>query len=75
MIAVINYGGGNIRSVMNLLTSLDCEYVVTNDENNLLNADKIIFPGQGHFGQSMEVLKEQGLDFTIKRATTRFSYT
>ncbi len=68
MICIINYGGGNIRSVANLLTSLGCNYVITNKESELLNAERIIFPGQGHFGQSIEALKELNLDFTIHRA-------
>jgi len=68
MICIINYGGGNVRSVINLLNSLGCDCCVTNKEKEILSAEKIIFPGQGHFGQSMEVLKEQGLDFTIHRA-------
>ena len=68
MICIINYGGGNVKSVTNLLQSLGCEFLVTNKENDILNAQRIIFPGQGHFGQSMSVLKEQKLDFTIHRA-------
>ena len=36
-----------------------------------MSAEKIIFPGQGHFGQSMNVLKEQKLDFTIHRAVEK----
>ena len=68
MICIINYGGGNVRSVCNLLTSVGYDFCVTNKEKEILAAEKIIFPGQGHFGQSMQVLKEQGLDFTIHRA-------
>lgn len=69
MICIINYGGGNVRSVTNLLTSLGYDdFLVTNKEQEILAAEKIIFPGQGHFGQSMEVLKAQGLDFTIHKA-------
>ena len=68
MICIINYGGGNVRSVCNLLTSAGYDFCVTNKEKEILSAEKIIFPGQGHFGQSMQFLKEQGLDFTIHRA-------
>lgn len=71
MICIINYGGGNVRSVTNLLTSLGYDYVVSNNEKEILSAEKIIFPGQGHFGQSMNVLKEQKLDFTIHRAVEK----
>ena len=68
MICIINYGGGNVRSVSNLLTSAGYDFCITNKEKEILSAEKIIFPGQGHFGQSMNVLKEQKLDFTIHRA-------
>ena len=68
MICIIDYGGGNVRSVVNLLSSLGCDCCISKDEKEILNAQKIIFPGQGHFGQSMQALKEQGLDFTIHRA-------
>ncbi|MCR4881507.1 MAG: imidazole glycerol phosphate synthase subunit HisH [bacterium] len=68
MICVINYGGGNLRSVTNLLSSLGCEYLVTDKESDILSAQKIIFPGQGHFGQSMEALKSKALDFAIHKA-------
>lgn len=71
MICIINYGGGNVRSVTNLLSSLGYDYLVTNNEKEILSAEKIIFPGQGHFGQSMNVLKEQKLDFTIHRSVEK----
>lgn len=68
MICIINYGGGNIRSVINLLNSIGYDAIISNKEKDILNAEKIIFPGQGHFGQAMNSLKEQKLDFTIHRA-------
>ena len=68
MICVINYGGGNLRSVTNLLSSLSYDYCITDKESDMLSAEKIIFPGQGHFGQSMEAIKAKGLDFSIHRA-------
>jgi len=68
MICIINYGGGNVRSVINLLSSLGQKCVISNKESEILSAEKIIFPGQGHFGQSMEALRAQGLDFTIHKA-------
>lgn len=68
MICIINYGGGNIRSVINLLNSIGHDAIISNKEKDILCAEKIIFPGQGHFGQAMNSLKEQKLDFTIHRA-------
>ena len=68
MIAVINYGGGNLRSVGNLLTSLDYDFCITDKSSDILSADKIIFPGQGHFGQSMDALRYKNLDKAICNA-------
>ena len=68
MIAVINYGGGNLRSVANLLTSLDYDFCITDRSSDILYADKIIFPGQGHFGQSVEAIRAKNLDKTICNA-------
>lgn len=66
-LAVINYGGGNIRSVKNMLESLDCDYKIASTPEDIEYADKIILPGQGHFGQVMNALKEKGLDEAIKK--------
>lgn len=68
MICIVNYGGGNVRSVTNLLSSLGYDFLISDKEKEILSAKKIIFPGQGHFGQSMKVLKEKNLDMTIHKA-------
>ena len=61
MIAIIDYDAGNIRSVEKALTRLEQEVWVTRDPERLLNADKVILPGVGSFGDAMEHLKEYGL--------------
>ena len=68
MICIINYGGGNVRSVENILNILSQDYIVSNKKNDILSAEKIIFPGQGHFGQSMKSIREFELDKTIVQA-------
>ncbi len=68
MICIINYGGGNLRSVENILIELNQDYIISNKKDDILSAEKIIFPGQGHFGQSMTTIKELGLDKTIAKA-------
>lgn len=68
MISIINYGGGNVRSITNLLSALGYDYCVSNKKNDILASEKIIFPGQGHFGQSMKALQELELDYTIHQA-------
>lgn len=62
---VIDYGGGNLKSVTNMLDSLSCPYIVTNKAEDIVKAHKIIFPGQGHFGQSMAEIRAQGLEQPI----------
>ncbi len=61
MIAVIDYGVGNLFSLTCSLEFLGFESVVTNKREEILAADKIILPGVGAFGDAMEKLKEAGL--------------
>ena len=61
MIAIIDYDAGNIKSVEKALHYLGEETTVTRDPQTLLNADKVILPGVGSFGQAMENLHTYGL--------------
>ena len=65
MIAIIKYNAGNIKSVQNALTRLGYESIITDDPDELNNADKVIFPGVGEASSAMKYLKERGLDNTI----------
>ena len=65
MIAIIKYNAGNISSVQNALTRLGYESMITDDETQILNADKVIFPGVGEASSAMKYLIEKGLDKTI----------
>jgi imidazole glycerol-phosphate synthase subunit HisH len=65
MIAILKYNAGNIKSVRNALTRLHYESIITDDPAELLNADKVIFPGVGEASSAMQYLKERGLDKTI----------
>ncbi len=58
MIAVFDYGAGNLRSVANTLAELDSPYELVRDTVGLRRASKIILPGVGHFGQMMRALDE-----------------
>ena len=53
MTAIIDYDAGNIRSVEKALQSLSEEAVVTRDRDTILNADRVILPGVGAFGDAM----------------------
>lgn len=70
MIAVIDYGAGNLGSVVNALTQLAIDHVVTADARTLLSADGIIFPGVGATADTMATLRDRGLVDVIAAAAT-----
>ena len=65
MIAIIDYDAGNIKSVEKALHKLGQETIITRDAVTILNADKVILPGVGAFGDAMENLKKYHLDKVI----------
>ena len=67
-LTILDYGGGNLKSVTNMLDALGYSYEVTNTKEGLLKAEKIIFPGQGHFGQAMKELNSRDLTKALKDA-------
>jgi glutamine amidotransferase len=69
MIAILKYNAGNIKSVQNALTRLGYKSIITDNPSELINAEKVIFPGVGEAGTAMNYLKERGLDQTIKSLT------
>ena len=70
MIVIADYGAGNVKSIENILESLNVEYKVSSDKEEILFADAIIFPGQGHFGQAVKKLEETGMKECIIQAVT-----
>lgn len=62
MIAIVKYNAGNIRSVKNALDRLKVPSMLTDDPDELRNAEKVIFPGVGEAGTAMKYLRERGLD-------------
>ena len=66
MIAVIDYGAGNIFSVKNALDHLGLESELTNSAEKIKSADGIILPGVGAFPEAMKMLQKSGLIDTIK---------
>ena len=65
MIAIIDYDAGNIKSVEKAMQFLGQEVTVTRDRDTILNADKVILPGVGAFGDAMAKLRQYGLDKVI----------
>ncbi|MBO5281185.1 MAG: imidazole glycerol phosphate synthase subunit HisH [Clostridia bacterium] len=65
MIAVVDYGVGNLFSLVSSLKAVGADAVVTGDTDVIRNADKIILPGVGAFGDAAEKLRATGLDRVI----------
>lgn len=64
-IAIIDYGAGNVQSVLFALERLGFEGIVTNDWNTIKKADKVIFPGVGEASSAMKMLVDSRLDVLI----------
>lgn len=56
MTTIVNYGAGNLRSVENTLSELKAAYTVTSEPSAVAQAEKIILPGVGHFGQMIQAI-------------------
>ena len=65
MIAIVDYGVGNLFSLKSSLDMVGAESVITSDENVIRNADKIILPGVGAFRDARRKLSDSGLDKVI----------
>lgn len=61
MIAVIDYGMGNLGSIVNMLKKIGAEAIITSDAETIGRADKLILPGVGAFDHGMQSLHERGL--------------
>lgn len=71
MIAIIDYDAGNIKSVEKALQKLGAEVVITKDAATILQADKVILPGVGAFGDAMANLQKYGLDKVIHQVVDK----
>jgi glutamine amidotransferase len=65
MVAIVNYGMGNIHSVKRKLDNLGVESIVSCDFREILTANRIILPGVGHFGRAMDELQKLDLIKTL----------
>lgn len=70
MVAIIDYGAGNLSSVKKALDYLGAESEITQDKDKILSASHIILPGVGSFGDAMHSMEERGLVDTVKQAAT-----
>ncbi len=69
MIAIINYDAGNLASVSNALKRLDEPHIITNEIEELDQAEGIIFPGVGHAEPAMKSLQANKLDTWLQKTT------
>lgn len=65
VIAVIDYGAGNLQSVIKALHYIGCDAVITKDKQVLQNADGAILPGVGSFADAMDCMKASGLTESV----------
>ena len=67
MIAIIDYGVGNLGSVLNAFKYLGYDCVVTSNKEEILNADKVVLPGVGAFKDAMDAFREKGFVDVINK--------
>ncbi len=68
MITIIDYDAGNIRSVQRACSEIGVRFAATSDPANVLNAERIIFPGIGAAPSAMGYMRRTGLDIAFKQA-------
>ena len=71
-IAVVDYKGGNVQSVLFALERLGAQPILTADPEVLHRADKVLFPGEGEASSAMQALREAGLDQVLPTLTQPF---
>ena len=62
MIAIVDYGVGNLFSLRSSFAAIGAEACVTGDAEKILAADRVVLPGVGAFGDAAALLKSTGLD-------------
>ena len=65
MIAIIDYGAGNIQSVSKAFAHIGCEAFITRDKDKILKADGAVLPGVGSFGDTMDTMNKYGIKDTV----------
>ena len=65
MIAIIDYGAGNIQSVNKALRHIGCDTIITRDKEQILKAEGAVLPGVGSFGDTMNTINSYGIKDTV----------
>lgn len=71
MIAIIDYGVGNLHSVLNAFKSLGFDAKITSDKDEILNASKVVLPGVGAFEKAINTFRERGFESVIKEVINK----
>ena len=71
MIAIIDYGVGNLFSLRSSFAAIGQEAAVTNDIGEIRRADRLILPGVGAFRDAAEKLRASGMDMAVKEETAK----
>lgn len=71
MVAIVDYGVGNLFSLKSSFAAIDVKAIVTSSPKEILDADRIILPGVGAFEDAARKLKESGLDKVLKQAVDK----
>lgn len=67
MIAIIDYGIGNLHSVLNAFKSLGFDAKITSDKDEILQAEKVVLPGVGAFGDAIDTFRARGFEDVIHK--------
>lgn len=67
MIAIVDYGMGNVRSLQNAFEYLGADVIITADPRELEDAERIVLPGVGAFGDAMTAIRERQLESVLTR--------
>ena len=71
MVAIIDYGVGNLFSLRSSFAAIGAEAEVTSDPGTIRRADRVILPGVGAFGDAADKLRETGLDRVVREEAAR----
>ena len=71
MVAIVDYGVGNLFSLQSSFQAIGAPSVVTSDPEILLSADRVVLPGVGAFGDAADRLRQSGLDTVVKAAAAQ----
>ena len=71
MIAIIDYGAGNLRSISRALESHGADVKITSDRDEIVKADRVVLPGVGNAKAAMDRLRREGIDETVHEAVNQ----